>query len=265
MNPQQFGFQWHGKVIFGAGRAEEIGAECRAFGSRAFLATNGDLVDLGVAERVQGLLTEADLEVTLYDHVKPDPTSDAVDEAVAICRGESCSVVVGLGGGSSLDFAKGVAVGAGHPEPIWEYVNYTGADARPVTDASLPSVAVPTTAGTGAEVSQGVVLHNTERHMKAALLSTHAFPRVAIVDPELTYTMPPKVTAMTGFDALTHGMEAFLNHQRHSPISDLVSLETVRTVTKYLPRVLENQSDQDARAHMAWAGSSIPQPHHPGP
>jgi alcohol dehydrogenase len=255
VEPAQFGFQWQGKVVFGPGRIAEIGSECRAFGERAFLATTGDLVSLGVVDRARELLESAGISVTLFDGVEPDPTCEAVDAAVEIAREEGCTVVVGLGGGSSLDFAKGVAVGAGHPGPIWDYVNFTGANAKPVTDAALPCVAVPTTAGTGAEVSQGVVLHNSERHMKAALLSPHAFPRVAIVDPELTYTMPPKVTAMTGFDALTHGMEAFLNFQRHSPVSDMISLETVRIVTTWLPRALEDGNDREARAQLSWAAT----------
>lgn len=250
-----FGFQWWGKVVFGAGRLAELGAECRALGTQALLVTTRDLVRLGVADRVSQILGAAGVSVTRFDEVEPDPTSVAVDDASQIARQARCDVVVGLGGGSALDFAKGVAVAAAHPEPIWRYVNYTGASALPVTAAALPSVAVPTTAGTGAEVTQGVVLHNPETQMKAALLSPHAFPKVAVVDPELTYTMPAKVTAMTGFDALTHGMEAFLNAQRRSPVSDLVALENVKTVTRYLPRVMECPEDREARAQMAWAGT----------
>lgn len=255
MDVSEFGFQWQGKVVFGPGRVKEIGTECRPLGTRAFLATTRDLVSLGVAERVRGLLESAGIAVTQYDGVEPDPTCTAVDAAARVARDAGCSLVVGLGGGSALDFAKGVAVAAGHPGQIWDYVNYTGANAKPVTAGALPSVAVPTTAGTGAEVTNGVVLHNPHTHMKAALLSPHAFPRVAIVDPELTYTMPARVTAMTGFDALTHGIEAFLNVGRHSPLSDLVSLETVRTVVEFLPRALADGGDREARTRMAWAGT----------
>jgi alcohol dehydrogenase len=250
-----FGFQWSGKVVFGVGRIEEVGAECRALGARALLVTTRDLVQLGVADRVSKLLESAGVSVTRFEDVAPDPTCLAVDQASQMARAVRCDVVVGLGGGSALDFAKGVAVAVGHPKPIWQYVNYTGASAEPVTAAALPSIAIPTTAGTGAEVTQGVVLHNPETHMKAALLSPYAFPKVAVVDPELSYTMPPHVTAMTGFDALTHGMEAFLNAQRRSPVSDLVALENVKTVTTYLPRVIHRPDDLEAREQMAWAGT----------
>ena len=152
--------------------------------------------------------------------------------------GSGCDVVVGLGGGSAIDLAKGVAVAATHPGPIWDYVTYTGANAKPVTAAVLPVIAIPTTAGTGSEVTLGTVLDNPDTAMKAALLSPHVYPRVALVDPELTYTMPPKVTAMTGFDALTHGMEAYLNAVRRNPASDLFALETVRLVVRHLPQVI---------------------------
>jgi alcohol dehydrogenase class IV len=250
-----FGFQWWGKVVFGVGRIEEVGTECRLLGTRALLATTRDMVSLGVADRVSKLLESAGIAVTRFDDVEPDPTCVAVDQASQVARADRCEVVVGLGGGSALDFAKGVAVAAGHPSPIWDYVNYTGASAKPVTAAALPSLAIPTTAGTGAEVTQGVVLHNPETHMKAALLSPYAFPKAAVVDPELSYTMPPKVTAMTGFDALTHGIEAFLNAGRRSPVSDLVAMENVRTVTTFLPRVVDRGDDLEARQQMAWAGT----------
>jgi alcohol dehydrogenase class IV len=178
-----------------------------------------------------------------------------VDGAAELARAAGCDLVLGLGGGSAIDFAKGVAVGATHPGPIWDYVTYTGADAKPVTSATLPVIAIPTTAGTGSEATQGIVLENPERHMKAALLSAHVYPRLAIVDPKLTYTMPVKVTAMTGFDALTHGIEAYLNVEKHNPVSDLFALETVRQVVRHLPRVLDDERDHDARAHMAWAAT----------
>jgi alcohol dehydrogenase class IV len=247
--------QWPGKIIFGAGRLAALGDEAKALGRRAFLATTTDLSALGLTRRVQGLLEGAGLTVTLYEEVQPDPTCLAVDAAAGIAKAAGCDLVIGLGGGSAIDLAKGVAVAATHAGPVWDYVTYTGANARPVTAAVLPVIAIPTTAGTGSEVTLGTVLDNPDTAMKAALLSPHVYPRVALVDPELTYTMPPKVTAMTGFDALTHGMEAYLNAVRSNPASDLFALETVRLVVRYLPRVLVDGNDLDARAAMSWAAT----------
>jgi len=255
MSEKLFGFQWIGKIVFGAGRIEELGSECKLLGSHAFVVTTRDLTSLGLTARINSLLESAGINVTLFDDVQPDPTSQSVDKAAKIAREAGCDVIVGLGGGSALDFAKGVGVAVSHPGSVWEYVNYTGATAKPVTSAALPVLAIPTTAGTGSEATQGVVLHNEETHMKAALLSQYAYPRTAIVDPELTYTMPPRVTAMTGFDALTHGMEAFLNAGRCSPLSDLVALETVRLVSKNLPLVIADGSNKEARAEMCWAAT----------
>jgi alcohol dehydrogenase class IV len=204
---------------------------------------------------VQELLRAADVAVTLYQDVVPDPSCFSVDAAAKHARSVDCNLVVGLGGGSAIDFAKGVAVAASHAGRVWDYVTYTGANAMPVTPAVLPVLAVPTTAGTGSEVTKGIVLENPDRTMKAALLSEHVYPKVALIDPELTYTMPVSVTAMTGFDALSHGIEAYLNATVCNPLSDLVALDAVRRVARSLPLVLADGDDQDGRAEMAWAAT----------
>ena len=207
----EFILQWPGKIVFGAGKLNGLSDEVSSLGERVFLVTTKDLTGLGLTDRLKGLLLKANLSVTVHDDVQPDPSCLAVDEAAEIAAKAGCDVIVSVGGGSAIDFGKGVAVAIGHDGPIWDYVTYTGANAKPVTDAVLPHVTVPTTAGTGSEVSLGTVLDNPIKHMKAALLGPKVFPDVALVDPELTYTMPRKLTAMTGFDALTHGMESFLN------------------------------------------------------
>ncbi len=255
MNKTAFMLQWSGKIVFGAGQIECLGDEAQALGRRAFLVTTRELSALGLADRAQQMLESAGLAVTRFEDVKPDPSCLAVDEAAELAHSANCDLVVGLGGGSAIDFAKGIAVAATHPGPIWDYVTYTGADARPVTPAVLPVVAIPTTAGTGSEVTRGTVLENPENHRKAALLSVYVYPRLAIVDPELTYTMPVSITAMTGYDALTHGAEAYLNVEKHNPASDLLALEAVRRVARYLPTVIADGHDRDARAHMAWAAT----------
>jgi alcohol dehydrogenase class IV len=255
MDEVDFTVQWPGKIVFGVGQVNTLGAEATGLGRHVFLVTTRELSALGFADRLQRLLESEGLAVTRFEDVQPDPTCVAVDAAAELARSAGCDLVLGLGGGSAIDFAKGVAVAATHPGPVWDYVTYTGADAKPVTAATWPVIAIPTTAGTGSEVTQGIVLENPERHMKAALLSVTVYPRLAIVDPELTYTMPLKVTAMTGFDALTHGIEAYLNVDKHNPASDLFALETVRQVARHLPRVLYGEHNQDARAHMAWAAT----------
>ena len=252
---QQFTVQWPGTVVFGAGQIQRLGDEARRLGTHAFLATTRELSDLGLAEQAQELLRAAGMAVTLYQDVQPDPSCFSVDAAGKHARSIDCNLVVGLGGGSAIDFAKGVAVAASHAGQVWDYVTYTGANARPVTPAVLPVIAVPTTAGTGSEVTKGIVLENPDKAMKAALLSEHVYPRVALIDPELTYTMPVSVTAMTGFDALSHGIEAYLNATVCNPVSDLIALDAIQRVAGNLPLVLADGDDKDARTEMAWAAT----------
>lgn len=250
-----FTLNWPGKIIFGAGQIECLGMEAKALGQRVFLVTTRDLSRIGLTDRVQQLLEVAGLKVTRFEDVQPDPTSVAVDTASVLARSDQCDIVIAVGGGSAIDFGKAISVAATHDGLIWDYVTYTGANAKPVTSKVLPVIAIPTTAGTGSEVSQGIVLDNPEVHMKAALLSPYVYPRVALIDPELTYSMPFKVTTMTGFDALTHGIEAYLNVVKSNSASDMFALETVLLVTKYLPRLIDDENDHDARANMSWAAT----------
>ena len=253
--PEAFTLNWPGRLVFGHGRIGDLGEHAKTLGAHAFLVTTRDLVRLGLAARAETLLRSAGVTVTVFADVEPDPACGDVDAAAAAARDARVDLVVSLGGGSAIDFAKGLCAAVTHEGPIWGYVNYAGARARPLDGALLPHVAVPTTAGTGSEVSQGSVLDNPEIGMKAALLNPRLYPRVAIVDPELTLTLPPKVTAMTGFDALTHGIESFLNVQRSNPASELFALEAVRRAASALPRAMDDGSDRASRAAMCWAAS----------
>jgi len=233
-----------------------LGEEAKALGCRhALVVTTKDLVNLGVVDRAERILRDAGLTVTRFDDVQPDPTCEAVDQAAAAVRAAGANLLVALGGGSAIDFAKALSAAATHEGPVWDYVTYTGANAKPLGTSILPLIAIPTTAGTGSEVSQGSVLDNPVLEMKAALLSSRMYPRVALVDPELTYTMPPRTTAMTGFDALTHGIESFLNVQRGTSASELFALEAVRRVAANLPLAVRDGGNHAARAEMAWAGT----------
>ncbi len=241
--------------MFGAGQLTVLGEEASRLGRRACLVTTGDLSRLGLAARVRTILEKAGVEVFLHDEVQPDPACGAVDAAGLLARSNHCDLVVAVGGGSAIDLAKGVTVAATHDGPVWNYVTYTGANAKPLTRPLLPLIAVPTTAGTGSEVTHGAVLDNPELGMKAALLNPQLYARVALIDPELTYTLPPHVTAMTAFDALTHGVESFLNVERTSPGSELFGLEAIRRVAVFLPRALANPKDLEARVELSWAAT----------
>jgi alcohol dehydrogenase class IV len=160
--------------------------------------------------------------------------------------------VIGLGGGSAIDTAKAAAVAATHEGSIDGYVNWNP-QPKPVTPATLPIVAISTTAGTGAEVTQAAVMSDPVTKRKTAVFNERLYPSVALVDPDLSATMPPFLTAATGIDALCHSIEGLINTQRHSPFADIVALEGISLISQYLPKAYSDGQDMEARSKMAWA------------
>jgi len=243
------------KIIFGAGRLSAIGEETAHLGKHACLVTSPELSELAVVDAVCLHLRDAGIGVTILPTVRGEPTNESVDHLASVARGARCDVVIGLGGGSCLDSAKGVAIAATHPGPIWDYMTYYGATPKPATSAALPVVAIPTTSGSGSEVSPHVVLVNPGQKMKAALTSRNALARTAIVDPALMCSAPPRVTATSGADALCHGIECYLNVARRSPMSDLLALDAVRLIARALPRAYADGNDIAARSDVAWGAT----------
>ena len=171
------------------------------------------------------------------------------------CAGkEGCRVVVGLGGGSAIDFAKGVAVAGTHEGTVIDYMTRVGYPSKPITERTLPIVAVPTTAGTGAEVTSVAVITIPGDHEKHGIINPRVFPRVAIVDPGLTLSLPARLTAGTGFDVFAHAFEAFAS-KFTTPFADMVALEAMRLVGGHCGVAVRECEDAVAREHMAWAST----------
>jgi alcohol dehydrogenase class IV len=237
------------EIRFGAGRVQEVGSQAARFGRRCLLVTAKAWPDIApVYERVKASLRAAGLEVAHFDGVRPNPTTAVVTEGATLARQHQADVIVGLGGGSSMDTAKAIAVEATHPGTSWDYLFYK----TPPGPHTLPVIAVTTTSGTGSQVTQVAVVTNTERRDKSALYNSLLFPRVAIVDPELMLTAPAHLTAATGFDAFTHAFESFL-HVGASPYTDMMALEAIRLVAAHLPSAVHGGSDLLARSALAWA------------
>lgn len=243
------------RIIFGVGQVSTIGEEAARLGRHAGLVTSVELSELRVTDLVQQNLSAAGLNVTVLPVVRGEPTCESVDHLARAVRDAQCDILIGLGGGSCLDSAKGAAIAATHPGQIWDYMTYYGAQQKPTTSAALPVVAVPTTAGSGSEVSPHIVLVNPRRQMKAALTSRVAFPRTALVDPALMRSAPPRVTAISGADALCHGIECYLNASKRSPMSDLAALEAVRLIARALPIAYADGNDLAARSAVAWGAT----------
>ena len=240
------------RVMFGQGQLSKLGDVATPLGTRVCLVTMKELVDLGLVQPAIDLLKKSGLDVEVFDGVKPEPTCADVDAAADFIRQSSADLIVAFGGGSVLDFAKALAIRATHPELIWSYVNLSNRPPLPIQPTVLPIIAIPTTSGTGAEVTPYAVLSNPETIQKGTIKSPTLFPKVAIVDPELTQGLPKTMTAATGIDAFAHALESYLNQANRTPFSDLVASEAMRTIVQSLPEVLVRPDDIHLRTNMAW-------------
>jgi alcohol dehydrogenase class IV len=237
------------EIRFGCGRVSDVGQAAAALGKRALLVTVPvfDVFAPAVA-KVSRSLSEAGLAVAHFDGVVPNPTTDSITAGAKIAREHRADVVVGLGGGSSMDSAKAIAVEATHEGSCWDYLFYK----TPPTAKTLPVVAVSTTSGTGSQVTQVAVVTNPKTRDKSAIYNAIVYPRVAIVDPELMLTVPRHVTASTGWDAFCHAFEAYL-HSAASPYTDALALQAIALVVESLPALVDDLGNRELRAKMAWA------------
>jgi len=246
-----FEFATAARIRFGVGTRHELAAAAASMGSRALVATGS------AAHRAAPLLggLEAALKaagVTVAPMtVAAEPTVGMIREGVARAREESCDVVIAIGGGSVLDAGKAVAALLAHAGDPLDYLEVVGRG-QPLTQPSVPMIAVPTTAGTGSEVTRNAVLASPEHHVKASLRSATMLPRLAIVDPELTLGLPPAITASTGLDALTQLIEPYVS-LRANPMTDLFCVEGMRCAVRSLQRAWNRPDDLEARTGMAWA------------
>jgi len=235
-------------ILYGAGRLDDSGEAVKALGSKAIIVCDPFSIESGLAARLSQILADAGVASVIYDKVIPNPTNTLIDAGAELAVAEECDVAVGLGGGSSMDAAKGIAVAATHPGPIWPYAM----GEEEITEATLPIVAVTTTSGTGSQCTCFSVISNHETHQKPGMGSPHVLPKLAIVDPELMLTVPRVLTANTGFDVFTHAVEA-LTSKAASPMSDLFAREAIRLVAANLPVCYRDGKNLEARGAMALA------------
>ena len=243
-----FDFYLPEKIIFGKGRISETGKICSEYGKKGLLVSDPFCVKSGLAKKILGFMTDAGLEVSLFDGVVPNPTTDSIDKCASDVKKNGCSFVVGLGGGSAIDTAKGAAVALSHPEPIWNYA----IGKSPITGKTLPVIAITTTSGTGSHCTCFSVITNPITHQKPGMGSPFILPKVTIVDPELMLSMPRGLTAICGFDVFSHAVEAYTSNVS-SPLSDIFAEKAISIVTEQLPKCYSNGNDIDAREQMAVA------------
>ncbi|MED1204183.1 iron-containing alcohol dehydrogenase [Heyndrickxia acidicola] len=231
----------------GWGSLEQLLPEVEKYSPRKILlVTDPFLKEIGLTERVTAPLTEQGYEVTVYTEVVPEPPLAVGEKLVAFTREGKFEMVIGLGGGSAMDLAKLAAVLAGNEGPAADYLNLSGS--KKVEEKGLPKILIPTTAGTGSEVTNISVL--SLESTKDVVTHDYLLADVAIVDPELTVSVPPRVTAATGVDALTHAVEAYLSVNA-SPVSDGLALQAIRLISRSLRTAVENGNDKQARIDMS--------------
>lgn len=245
-------FNWHQptELLFGWGRLDEVGELVGLHGSRCLMVTgHTSEAKYPIYERVKKALEEKGVEVFHFDGVTTNPTTDIVNEGGEIAKENDVDVVLGVGGGSSMDTAKAIAVGASHEGEAWDYRLFTE---KEITDKTLPIITVTTTSGTGSQVTPVSVVTNSREKSKFALVDTQLCPEASIVDPELMVTVPRHVTASTGFDAFAHSFETYI-HDDASPYTDLLAKESVELIVKYLPVAMSHPDHELARKKLAWA------------
>lgn len=243
----RFEFATSGRILFGAGTIIEVPAAARQMGDRALLVTGQN------ADRSAGLtasLKGAGVESVAL-RVQGEPTVAAVTAGVELARSERCTVVISLGGGSAIDAGKAVAALLANPGDPLDYLEVVGR-AQPLLNPSVPFIAIPTTAGTGSEVTRNAVLASPEHKVKASLRSPHMLPRLAVIDPELALDLPQAVTAATGLDALTQLIEPYVS-LRSNAMTDMYCIEGIRLVGRSLVTAVRDGRDLEARTEMAMA------------
>lgn len=233
------------RVIMGCGCLAELGKTAAAYGERVMLVCDGAFRQSALLDKVLQSLRGANLNVTVFDQVVGEADLATVERGIELARQESCQAFIGLGGGSSIDTAKAIAGLVGLPGAVWEY--HAG---RKLDGPSLPFIAIPTTAGTGAEVTKNAVLINPKTAVKESIRDDGWFARVALVDPETTVSMPPHVTASTGSDALCQAIESYTSIGA-SPVTDALARRSIELIGANLVRAYEAGGDLAAREAMS--------------
>ncbi len=248
-----FEFQNPTRLIFGAGTLARLGEVVRAHGTRALLVTGGGSVKkTGVFDRALTSLKAAGMSVTECSGVEPNPRITTVRRGAQIARDEHCEVIIALGGGSTMDAAKVMAAAFYYEGDPWDMI-YHGQPDPYVPTRALPIVTVPTLAATGSEMNMGAVISNEETREKSFVQAECLYPRVALVDPELTVSVPKDQTAYGVCDLITHVTEARFNGVDGTPIQDRFAEGVILTAMEWGPKAVADGKDLDARTQVQWA------------
>ena len=245
----EFEFATAARIIFGSGSFTRVGLLAGSLGSQALAATHFSPGDPAL-EQLKDHLKSSGLSLDVFQ-LSGEPSVFSVSSGAKFARRKGCDLVIGLGGGSAIDSAKAIAALVNNPGEPLDYIEVIGAG-KPLRVPPLPILAIPTTAGTGSEVTRNAVIAFEEQHVKASLRSPLILPKVALVDPELTYSLPRHITAWTGSDALTQLIEPFVSNAAN-PLTDALCRDGIKRISRSLRTACENPDDAEAREDMALA------------
>ena len=254
---QEFNYYMPTRILFGPGKLKELATTPYLPGRKALIviSSGNSMKKYGYIDRVVGYLKENGVESVVFDKILPNPIAQHVAEGAKVARDNNCDFVIGLGGGSSIDSAKSIALMAKNPGEYWDYINGGSGKGQEVKGGALPIVAITTTAGTGTEADPWTVITKTETSEKIGFGNNYTFPVLSIVDPELMLSIPPKFTAFQGMDAFFHSVEGYLATM-NQPASDSHALQAVSLITKYLPIAVKDGQNIEARTAIAWANTA---------
>ncbi|PIQ44964.1 MAG: alcohol dehydrogenase, partial [Deltaproteobacteria bacterium CG12_big_fil_rev_8_21_14_0_65_43_10] len=238
MQNKIFDFKIIPEIVFGNGASEKVGAEARKRGgTKALVVVDPGIIRAGLFDRIEESLTKEGIEVTVFDGVEPEPQIEIADQCAQLGRDKGCDLVVGIGGGSAMDTAKATSILLTNDGKVRDY---QGLDL--VKKPGVPKIMIPTTAGTGSEVTFTAVFTDKNTKSKAGVNSKYLFADLAFLDPKLTLSLPSKVTAFTGMDALTHAIEAYTSLSSNTFV-DLFALEAIRLISKNLHKAVIDGQD----------------------
>jgi alcohol dehydrogenase class IV len=237
-----FSFTGARKIVFGCGSFSGLTGQIREMRARKpFIAMDGNLAKLGMRDKIMEMFDREGMKAVLYDRVLPEPPLEQVDEGAKMALKGKCDIVIGIGGGSAMDVAKAIAVVAAHNAEAKDFLGL-----NKVPAPGLPTIMVPTTAGTGSEVTFTAVFVRHDLRKKEGMNSLYMYPDLALLDPELTLSLPPQPTAASGMDALCHAIESYTSVIA-SPASEMFSLEAIRLISENLRTCVHNGKDLEAR------------------
>jgi alcohol dehydrogenase len=251
-----FSFYMPTRILFGCGKLNELGTTPYLPGKKALvvIGASGAMKKHGYLDRATKLLKANGVETVVYDKIQPNPVCEHVEEGAAVAKENGCDFILGLGGGSTIDSAKSIAVMAVNPGRYWDYITRGSGGGKTPPNGALPIVAITTTAGTGTEADPWTVITKSDTNEKIGWGNEFTFPRLSIVDPELMVSVLPKTTAYTGMDAFFHSVETYLA-TINQPASDHLALEAVSLITRYLPIAVKDGTNMEARTKLAWANT----------